>query len=164
MRAPARRTPLAPDRATADRWPPRAVRAGGLWIRSAATADSVCATLFPARTGASPVVPGHWESRPLYGMSTPTLLRRLFGPARAAGGRSPDGDLQPGITYRNDSDGSTTEVARILDVRHDRFGLVHVRFELVRQYQGMTADAGERMLAAQAFRKRFPQRMETPAP
>lgn len=96
-------------------------------------------------------------------MSTPTLLRRLFGPARAAGGRLPDGDLQPGFTYRNDSDAALIEVARILDVRRDRFGLVHVRFDLVRQYQGMTAEAGERMLAAPVFRKRFPQRVDEPA-
>ena len=98
----------------------------------------------------------------MYGMSTPTLLQRLFGPARAAGDRSPDGDLQPGFTYRNDSDGTTIEVAHILDVRRDKFGIVHVSFDLVRQYQGTTADAGQRTLASQAFRKRFPQRMDTP--
>ena len=95
-------------------------------------------------------------------MSTPSLLRRLLGPVRAAGVRLPDGDLQPGFTYRNDFDGTTTEVARILDVRRDRFGLVHVSFDLVRQYQGLTAAAGQRTLASQAFRKRFPQRVETP--
>lgn len=93
-------------------------------------------------------------------MSTPTLLRRLFGPARAVGVR-PDGDLQPGGTYRNDSDGSIVEIAHILDVRGDRFGIVHVSFDLIRQYQGMTAAAGQRTLSSQAFRKRFPHRADT---
>jgi hypothetical protein len=95
-------------------------------------------------------------------MSTPTLMRRLFGSARAVGRN--DGELSPGTTYRSDSERDTAEVARILDVRRDRFGIVHVRFDLVRQYHGMTAKAGERMLAAQAFRKRFPQRMDSPGP
>jgi hypothetical protein len=96
-------------------------------------------------------------------MSTPSLLRRLLGPARAAGVRLPDDDLQPGFTYRNDFHGNATEVAHILDVRRDRFGLVHVRFDLIRQYQGMTAEAGQRTLASQVFRKRFPLRVDSPA-
>ena len=90
------------------------------------------------------------------------LLRRLLGAPRVAGGRTTDGELQPGIAFRTDSDESIVEVARILGVRRDRFNIVHVRFELVRQYQGMNAEAGERMLAAPAFRKRFPQRIDTP--
>ena len=109
-----------------------------------------------------PMFPGYCACTALYGLSTPTLLRRLFGPARAVGDRGPDGDLQPGLTCRSDSDGTTTEVAHILDVRRDRFGIVHVSFDLVRQYQGMTADAGQRTLSSQAFRKRFPQRVDTP--
>lgn len=98
----------------------------------------------------------------MYGMETPTLLRRLFGPARSIGGRAADSELRPGNAFRNASESGTVEVAHILDVRRDRFNIVHVRFELVRQYQGMTAEAGERTLAAPAFRKRFPRRMEIP--
>ena len=102
------------------------------------------------------------EQRHVYGMSTPTLLRRLLGPARAIGGRITDGELRPGVTFRNAADEGIVEVAHVLDVRRDRFNIVHVRFDLVRRYQGMTAEAGERTLAAPAFRKRFPQRLETP--
>ena len=97
----------------------------------------------------------------MYGMSTPTLLRRLFGPTRAIGGRVTDSELRPGSAFRNNDPDVTVEVAHILDVRRDRFNIVHVRFELVRQYQGMTAEAGERTLAAPAFRKRFPHRLDS---
>lgn len=70
----------------------------------------------------------------------------------------------PGAVFRNATNGETAEVARVIEVRGDRFGIVHVRFDLVRQYHGMAARAGERTLAAQAFRKRFPIRMDSPGP
>ncbi|MBK18488.1 MAG: hypothetical protein CMM52_06600 [Rhodospirillaceae bacterium] len=63
--------------------------------------------------------------------------------------------FEPGTLYRHVTERNMTELASVLDVKADEFGIRHVRFLLAYQYQHRVIQAGERTLAMSVFTKRF---------
>ncbi len=88
-----------------------------------------------------------------------TPLRRLLFPAPA-----PPDVPRPGALYYDQGARGALELARVLSGTTDRLGVGHVRFELIYRYQQKTLSAGERTLALDAFRRRFPREFESDPP
>jgi hypothetical protein len=87
-------------------------------------------------------------------MPADSVLRRLFRrPVKAAAG-----GVERGAVFVARVPGRPSELAEVLEVRRDEFGIGHVHFRLYFQYQDKTQDAGARTLAVAAFRQRFNQR------
>ena len=79
--------------------------------------------------------------------------------SRSTGGGSSD-KFEPGALYGHMSAGRSVEVARIIDVATDEFGIRHVRFHLAYRYQHKIMEAGERTLAIPSFTDRFTHRLD----
>jgi hypothetical protein len=54
--------------------------------------------------------------------------------------------IEPGELYGHMVDGRSVELARIIDVATDEFGIQHIRFLLGYRYQHKIVEAGERTL------------------
>ena len=87
-----------------------------------------------------------------------TLLRKWLA-------RSSDDDtlvpIEAGELYGHMMDGRSVELARIIDVATDEFGIRHVRFHLGYRYQHKIVEAGERTLAMPSFTARFTRRLDS---
>ena len=85
------------------------------------------------------------------------MLRKWFS-------RSPEEaplvTIEPGALYGHMSAGRSVELARIIDLATDEFGIRHVRFHLAYRYQHKIMEAGERTLAMPSFTARFTRRLE----
>ena len=71
--------------------------------------------------------------------------------------------VEPGALYGHMSAGRSVELARIIDIADDEFGIRHVRFDLGYRYQHKIVEAGERTLAMPSFTARFPRRLDNVA-
>lgn len=71
--------------------------------------------------------------------------------------------IEPGALYGHMSGGHAVELARIIDVATDEFGIRHVRFHLGYRYQHKIMEAGERTLAMPSFAARFTRRLDRAA-
>ena len=71
--------------------------------------------------------------------------------------------IEPGALYAHMSGEYVVEVARIIDMAADEFGIQHVRFHLGYRYQHKIMEAGERTLAMPAFAARFTRRLDVTA-
>ena len=69
--------------------------------------------------------------------------------------------IEPGALYGHMSAGRSVELARIIDVATDEFGIRHVRFHLGYRYQHKIMEAGERTLAMPSFTARFTRRLDS---
>ncbi len=69
-------------------------------------------------------------------------------------------ELESGALYGHMSAGRSVELARIIHVATDEFGIRHVRFHLGYRYQHKIMEAGERTLALPSFTARFPRRLD----
>lgn len=69
--------------------------------------------------------------------------------------------IEPGALYGHMSGGRSVELARIIDVATDEFGIRHVRFHLGYRYQHKIMEAGERTLAMPSFTERFTRRLDS---
>jgi hypothetical protein len=69
--------------------------------------------------------------------------------------------IEPGALYGHMSGGRSVELARIIDVATDEFGIRHVRFHLGYRYQHKIMEAGERTLAMHSFTARFTRRLDS---
>lgn len=90
-------------------------------------------------------------------MSAESVLRRLFG--RGAHEKGAAG-IERGAVYFSQEPGRASELAEVIGVRRDEFGIGHVHFRLYFQYQDKVQEAGARTLAVPAFRQRFTRRRE----
>ena len=87
-------------------------------------------------------------------MTTNSLLSRLLRP----GGRSRAANaeaLHAGARFRHVTPRGTVEIARVLGVAADGFGIRHVSFNLSFRYHDKEVEAGERKLSAAGFLKRY---------
>ncbi|MCZ6863865.1 MAG: hypothetical protein O7I42_27040, partial [Alphaproteobacteria bacterium] len=87
-------------------------------------------------------------------MTTNSLLSRLLWP----GGRSRAADaaaLHAGARFRHVTPRGTVEIARVLGVASDGFGIRHVSFNLSFRYHDKEVEAGERKLSTAGFLKRY---------
>ena len=93
-----------------------------------------------------------------------TLRRWLSGPrARSWGegdGGAADDAIEPGALFAHVTSGRSVELARVIAIASDEFGIRHVRFHLAYRYQQKIMEAGERTLALASFRDRFNRRLE----
>ena len=69
--------------------------------------------------------------------------------------------IEPHALYGHMVDGRSVELARIIDVATDEFGIQHVRFHLGYRYQHKIVEAGERTLAMPSFTARFTRRLDS---
>ena len=69
--------------------------------------------------------------------------------------------IEPGALFGHMSSGRSVELARIIDVATDEFGIRHVRFHLGYRYQHKIMEAGERTLAMPSFTARFTRRLDS---
>jgi hypothetical protein len=76
---------------------------------------------------------------------------------------APVAAIEPGALYGHMSSGRSVELARIIDVATDEFGIRHVRFQLGYRYQYKIMEAGERTLAMPSFTARFTRRLDSAA-
>ncbi len=72
-------------------------------------------------------------------------------------------NLESGALYGHMSAGRSVELARIIDIATDEFGIRHVRFHLGYRYQHKIMEAGERTLALPSFTARFTRRLDNVA-
>jgi hypothetical protein len=93
-------------------------------------------------------------------MSADSVFRRLF---RRETHHGPAG-LERGAIFSSHAPGRAAELAQVIGVRRDEFGIGHVHFRLFFQYQDKVQDAGDRTLAVAAFRQRFTQRRDDAQP
>lgn len=87
-------------------------------------------------------------------MTPNSLLSRLLWPGgrnRAAGIEA----LHAGARFRHVTPRGTVEIAHVLGVGADGFGIRHVSFNLSFRYHDKEVEAGERKLAAAGFLKRY---------
>lgn len=87
-------------------------------------------------------------------MTTNSLLSRLLRPGgrgRAAKAEA----LLTGARFRHVTPRGTVEIARVLGVASDGFGIHHVSFNLSFRYHDKVVDAGERKLSTAGFLKRY---------
>ena len=87
-------------------------------------------------------------------MTTISLLSRLLRP----GGRNRAADIEAlhaGARFRHVTPRGTVEIAHVLGVGADGFGIRHVSFNLSFHYHDKEVEAGERKLAAAGFLKRY---------
>jgi len=68
--------------------------------------------------------------------------------------------VERGALYGHMSGGRSVELARIIDIATDEFGIRHVRFHLGYRYQHKIMEAGERTLAMPSFTARFTRRLD----
>lgn len=76
-------------------------------------------------------------------------------------GEGPSNGLERDAIYAHMSGGRSVELARIIDVATDEFGIRHVRFHLAFRYQHKIMEAGERTLAMPNFAARFTERLDS---
>jgi hypothetical protein len=71
-------------------------------------------------------------------------------------------DVVAGARFRRVVSGRVVELAEVISVRRDAFGIPHVRFNLhfQRPYQRAVVD-GPRVLALESFATQYPERVET---
>ena len=67
---------------------------------------------------------------------------------------------ESGALYGHMSAGRSVEIARIIGIAADEFGIRHVRFQLGYRYQHKIMEAGERTLALTSFTARFTRRLD----
>ena len=75
----------------------------------------------------------------------------------------PDVEIEAGGLYGHMAHGRSVELARIIDIATDEFGIRHVRFYLGYRYQHKIVEAGERTLAMHSFTARFTKRLDSVA-
>lgn len=85
------------------------------------------------------------------------MLRKWLSRSNKAG---PTNALEAGALYAHVSGGRAVELARIIDVATDEFGIRHIRFHLAYRYQHKIMEAGERTLALPSFTDRFTDRLQ----
>ena len=68
--------------------------------------------------------------------------------------------VESGALYGHTSAGRPVELARIINIATDEFGIRHVRFQLGYRYQHKIVEAGERTLAMPSFTARFTRRLD----
>ena len=91
-------------------------------------------------------------------MGSLSLLRKWLARSDA---ETPLVTIEPGALYGHMANGRSVELARIIDVATDEFGIDHVRFYLGYRYQHKIVEAGERTLAMLSFTARFPRRLDS---
>ncbi len=87
-------------------------------------------------------------------MNTNSLLNRWLRPgarSRAANAEA----LHAGARFRHVTPRGTVEIARVLGVAADCFGIRHVSFNLSFRYHDKEVEAGERKLSTTGFLKRY---------
>jgi hypothetical protein len=89
-------------------------------------------------------------------MPADSVLARLF--RRNPGPKAAIGGIERGGVFVSRPAGRPPELAQVLDVQRDEFGIGHVHFRLYFQYQDRLQEAGARTLALPAFRQRFSER------
>lgn len=75
--------------------------------------------------------------------------------------KAPVVSIEPGALYGHMAGERSVELARIIDIATDEFGIRHVRFHLGYRYQHKIMEAGERTLAMPSFTARFTRRLDT---
>lgn len=93
-------------------------------------------------------------------MPTDSVFRRLFGRDVHHGAAG----LERGAVFSSHAPGRASELAEVIVVRRDEFGIGHVHFRLYFQYQDKVQDAGDRTLAVAAFHQRFTRRQDDARP
>jgi hypothetical protein len=90
-------------------------------------------------------------------MPADSVLTRIFRRSPKPG---PTGGVERGAVFVARPQGRPSELAEVIEVRRDEFGIGHVHFRLYFQYQDKIQEAGARTLAMTAFRQRFSERRD----
>ncbi len=87
-------------------------------------------------------------------MAETSFLSRLLRPVSRRGADKFDA-LKSGARFRHVTPRGTVEIARIINIASDGFGIRHVNFTLAFHYHDKNVDAGKRVLSAAGFLKRY---------
>ena len=87
-------------------------------------------------------------------MADISILSRLLRSGARRGAVEFDA-LKSGARFRHVTPRGTVEIARVINTAADGFGIRHVNFTLAFHYHDKNVDAGQRILSAVGFLKRY---------